>query len=205
MKLSLWLIPPSGDSITEKNPNENNNDRDSVFYRTQKVINDLSAELNGPTFLPHITIVGGIKVRSETEAAVLAEKLRTGLAGFGPVECSFGDALLSATDCWNQALALELVHPSEEFLSLCKLSRNLLGMEQNQVNGCLTFPPPLGVPHMSLYYGDSPPSPRNEYLLEIFGNQKKSIRTHRVMLWKTYPSSAGGVPEWEPLADISLM
>ena len=202
MKLSLWLMPPGGGG-----DDETEDDRDSVFDRVRKVVNGLSAERNGPRFLPHVTIVGGIEVRSEGEAAVLAETLRAGLSGFGPVDCSFGDLLLSAPDCWNQALVAELVPPSEDFESLCKLSRTLLGMEQQEhtANGAVTFPPPLGIPHMSLYYGDSPPPPSGEYLSEIFGNQKKAFRTHRVMLWKTDPSSVEGVPEWEPLADISLL
>jgi hypothetical protein len=215
MKLSLWLIPPGGDEVGGDNEDEPNH-REGVFDRIQNTIDDLSAELGSPRFFPHVTLVGGIKVDSETKAMALAEKLRTGLSGFGPVDCSFRDVVLSASDCWNQALVLELVpRSSETFLGLCKASRKILSMEQTNNNnheddGCLTFPPPLGVPHMSLYYGDSPPPPNEKYLSMVFGNSsssshKNSFRAHRVMLWKTDPSSAEGVPEWEPLADISLL
>jgi len=210
MKLSLWLVPPGGDGDEEGGASESASETNSVFARTQKVIDDLSAQRNGSGFTPHVTLVGGIKVGSEPEALALAERLRNGLSGFGPVDCSFGNLVLSAPDCWNQALVLELVPPSEAFLRLCRASRKLLGMEQttNGEESCLTFPPPLGVPHMSLYYGDSPPPPSDEYRSRVFGsssNHEQSFRAHRVMLWKTDPSSAEGVPEWEPLADISLL
>ena len=209
MKLSLWLIPTGGDG---DEVDGNDNGEGVVFDRIQTTIDDLSTELGSPRFLPHVTLVGGIMVDSDAAAMALAEKLRTGLSGFGPVDCTFGDVVLSASDCWNQALALEVVpRASETFLGLCKASRKIL--EQTD-NGCLAFPPPLGVPHMSLYYGDSPPPPNEKYLSRIFGSSNKSdstshnkkfFRAHRVMLWKTEPSSAEGVPAWEPLADISLL
>lgn len=212
MKLSLWLIPPGGGGEGDE-VDGNDNDEGVVFDRIQTIIDDLSTELGSPRFFPHITLVGGITVDSDAAAMALAEKLHTGLSGFGPVECAFGDVVLSASDCWNQALVLE-VEPraSETFLGLCKASRKLLGMEQT--NGCLAFPPPLGVPHMSLYYGDSPPPPNEKYLSRVFGSSttsdssshsKKSFQAHRVMLWKTDPSTTEGVPAWEPLTDINIL
>ena len=214
MKLSLWLIPPGGEA-EDATEATNHKDHDSVFDRAQKVIDDLSTERSGPRFIPHITL-GGARVASEGEAMALAEKLRSGLSGFGSVECSFGDTVLSAPHAWNQALVLELVPPWTEFLSLCRTSREILGMESSygpeDNDDCLTFPPPLKVPHMSLYYGDSPPPPSQNYLSRVFGGggssstqHEQSFRAHRVMLWKTEPSSRNGVPEWEPLADISLL
>jgi len=59
-----------------------------------------------------------------------------------------------------------------------------------------------------LYYGEEPPEPSGVYLSRIFGanrQQEHSFRAHRVMLWKTDPSTAEGVPEWEPLADLDLL
>ena len=205
MKVSLWLVPPGQNQETG-----NNSQDDSILSRTQKVIDDLSTELNGPKFLPHVTIVGGIPVDSEADALALAENLRNGLKGFGQVECSFGDTVLSAQDCWNQALILELVPPSEDadFLNLCRACRKIMGMEQTDENGdaCLTFPAPLKVPHMSLYYGSTPPEPTETYISRVFGDDhQKSFRAHRVMLWKTYPLTAEGVPEWQPLADFSIL
>lgn len=212
MKLSLWLIPPGGET-EDAAETTNRKDHDSVFDRAQTVIDDLSTERSGPRFIPHITL-GGARVASEGEALALAEKLRSGLSGFGSVECSFGDTVLSAPHAWNQAFVLELVPPWTEFLRLCRTSREILGMESSygpeDKDDCLTFPPPLKVPHMSLYYGDSPPPPSQNYLSRVFGadsgsKHKQSFRAHRVMLWKTDPSSRNGVPQWEPLADISLL
>lgn len=218
MKLSLWLIPSGGEKETEESKDESDtsdgtgekdNNPHSIYARTQKVIDDLSAERGGPRFIPHVTL-GGAEVASEKEALALAEKLRTGLAGFGSVDCSIGERVLSAQNAWNQALVFELVPPFEQFLGLCTASRTILGMEPTNRDGddCLTFPLPLLVPHMSLYYGNSPPPPSETYLSEVFGgtsSDKKIFQAHRIMLWKTDPSSLEGVSEWEPIADISIL
>lgn len=213
MKLSLWLIPSGADSARALSQTGNDSfeaiDKSKNIYgRTKKVIDDLSEELGGPKFIPHITL-GGASVASKKEAMELAEKLRTGLAGLGPIECSVGDRVLSG-DTWNQALVFELVPPYDRFLALCRASRKILGMNptNNGSDGCLTFPPPLRVPHMSLYYGMSPPPPSEKYLSEVFGgknNDKKSFLAQRIMLWKTDPSSLEGVSEWEPIADITIL
>lgn len=201
MKLSLWLIPSDGEKGKEGEP-------DGVYDRTQTLIDDLAAEHGGPKFMPHVTL-GGATVSSEAEALALAEKLRTGLSGYGPVNCYVGDTVLSEYS-WNQALVFELVPPFNDFLGLCAASRNILGVETAKYDkdNCLSFPPPLRVPHMSLYYGISPPPPSETYLSKVFGSNNdkdKTFQSHRVMLWITDPSSLEGVPEWEPIADISLL
>ena len=216
MKLSLWLIPPGSDitsdqlnvvSISGNDTLEMGDGSENIYGGTKKVIDDLSEERGGPKFIPHITL-GGASVASRKEALELADKLRAGLAGFGRVECSVGDRVLSG-DTWNQALVFELVPPHDQFLALCKASREILGMNpSNEISdGCLAFPPPLRVPHMSLYYGMSPPPPKEKYISEVFGSNKdkKSFLAHRIMLWKTDPSSLEGVPEWEAIADISIL
>eukprot|EP00536_Pseudo-nitzschia_multiseries_P004296 jgi/Psemu1/9656/gm1.9656_g len=202
MKLSLWLVPPGvevGSSISSKN---------SVYERAIQVIDELSATFEGPKFIPHVTIVGGITVDSKEELSALSRRLREGLANFGTIGCIFEDIAQEPT-CWNQALIVEMI-PSERFLALCRASRRILNMELETI----TFPPPAGVPHMSLFYGDSPLSDptsmtSQDYVSRIFdGNgsvDQRSFEAHRVMLWKTDPSSASGVPEWEPMADISLL
>ncbi|VEU38673.1 unnamed protein product [Pseudo-nitzschia multistriata] len=209
MKLSLWLIPPGGEDLTDAGDRKSN-----VYGQTLQVIDELSGRFGGPKFIPHITVVGGIQVDSEKEANDLSKRLSEGLAGFGTVQCDFRD-ILQEPGCWNQALILEMI-PSKTFVELCELSRRLLNMEQE--GDCITFPPPAGVPHMSLFYGDSPldgsdsQTGRDDYLARVFGtdsngigDDKKSFQSHRVMLWKTDPSSASGVPEWKPLIDIGLL
>ncbi len=216
MKLSLWLIPPGSEivgdqfNVVSKSGNDGldvSDESENIFGNTKKVIDDLSEERRGPKFIPHVTL-GGTSVASKKEAKELADKLRAGLAGFGRVECSVGDRVLSG-DTWNQALVFELVPPHDQFLALCKASREILGMNpRNDSDGCLTFPPPLRVPHMSLYYGMSPPPPHDKYISEVFGSNyedRKRFLAHRIMLWKTDPSSLEGVSEWEPIADISIL
>jgi len=228
MKLSLWLIPPGGkasDSTTNVNVGSSTaNNSNNAYERTIRVIDELSATFGGPRFVPHITIMGGIHVDSEEEANALSKRLREGLEHFGKVRCNFGDVLREPL-CWNQALIVEMI-PSESFLKLCRLTRRILSNTEQEETGdpdLVAFPPPSEVPHMSLFYGDSPLSDphdsatnHRDYLSQIFGtnddgdgdgdgDDKKSFQSHRVMLWKTEPSSASGVAEWQPLADISLL
>ena len=214
IKLSLWLIPPGGEaSDNNKEDGNNNNNNNNVYERTKEVIDELAEQYNGPKFIPHVTIVGGIEVDSEEDAMVLSKRLEEGLAWFGNVECNFKDVLQEPSR-WNQALIIEMI-PSDTFLQLCRFSRKILGLEQQEQGGdCITFPPPAGVPHASLFYGESPPADP-DYVSRIFGtsdnsdsdsdSNNNSYQSHRVMLWKTDPSSAEGVPEWEALADISLL
>jgi len=201
MGLSLWLVPPAGQV-------SDNDSNDGVYERVTQVIDELSASFDGPKFSPHVTIVGGIRVDSEEEIKALSKRLRDGLANFGTVECNFKDIIQEPT-CWNQALIIEM-NPSERFLELCRVTRRILNMELETI----AFPLPAGVPHMSLFYGDSPwsdahPATNQEFLSRIFDNNgrddQRSFQAHRVMLWKTDPPSAVGVPEWEPMADISLL
>ncbi len=216
MNLSLWLIPSRGEKgkkgESETNNNAESKDKkvtNSVYERTQTVIDNLATELGGPKFMPHVTL-GGTTVASDAEALELAEKLRTGLSGYGPVNCFIGDEVLSE-HTWNQALVFELIPPFDDFMGICAASRKILGEKATKFDkeDCLSFPPPLRVPHMSLYYGISPPPPSETYLSGVFGirngEEKRTFQADRVMLWKTDPSSLEGVSEWEPIVDISLI
>lgn len=187
MNVSLWLMPPR-----------------EMANQAQKVIDDISAQTGGPRFSPHVTL-GSTTLTSLTAARDLAEQLKKNLSGWGPVECRIGETVPSG-NTWSQALVLELAPPLEPFLNVCRASRNLLGVGTTSNNDCLAFPPPLRIPHMSLYYGDAPPPPPNErFATSIFGTSPKSFRADRVVLWKTDPPTVEGVPQWEPLAEIPLL
>jgi len=207
--LSLWLIPPGGEEAGTNDDDENgtNNQHNykqqkhkhNVYQSAQQLVNELAEQYNGPTFIPHVTIVGGIEVDTEEDALRLATKLQEGFSqkatttNFESIDCHFKARLVSEPSCWNQALIVEM-DPSNSFVKLCQRSRQLLGMEQpnqqqyqhqqqpnqQQQEGkeeqrcasCLSFPPPARVPHMSLYYGVPPtiPDPATIDVSRIFGN-----------------------------------
>jgi len=208
--LSLWLIPPGGEEAEGTNDDDDKNrhnynykqqKKHNVYQSAQQLVNELSEQYNGPTFIPHVTIVGGIEVDSEEEALRVSKKLQEGLAvsnnnnsdtdattttdtTTGSIECHFKARLVSEPSCWNQALIVEM-EPSNSFVQLCQRSRQLLGMEQqNQqpqkgeqeeiCSSCVSFPPPARVPHMSLYYGVPPniPDPATIDVSRIFGNSE---------------------------------
>mmetsp|Transcript_38389 Transcript_38389/g.44225 ORF Transcript_38389/g.44225 Transcript_38389/m.44225 type:complete len:394 (+) Transcript_38389:57-1238(+) len=158
--LSLWLIPPGGEEAEGTNDDDDKNrhnhkdkqqKKHNVYQSAQQLVNELSEQYNGPTFIPHVTIVGGIEVDSEEEARQLSKKLQEGLSttsyvdsstsGGGTrtrttntptgIECRFKARLVSEPSCWNQALIVEM-EPSNSFVQLCQRSRQLLGMEQPQ-------------------------------------------------------------------------
>lgn len=202
LDISLWLLPDGG-----PDDNQGASDGPDVYANTKEIIDELAEAKKSPRFNPHVTL-GGSTVASRDEAMAVAETLRAGLKGLGAVECFVGDTVLSGPNSWNQALVLEVVPPLDGFLKVCKTSRKLMGSTRpNDQEGCLTFPPPLYVPHMSLYYGDAPPDPAGIDLERIFGSSsdKKSFMAHRVELWATDPLTAEGVPEWKLLAGMSLL
>jgi hypothetical protein len=192
MKLSLWLIPPGGeegeeeiDDIHDINSNNNNIDTiisHNVYKSTKEIIDELAEKYNGPKFIPHTTIIGSIEVDTEEDILLLSQKLKDGLQSESSklkfstgIECTF-NTILQEPSCWNQAMIIEM-KASKSFTDLCILCRTIFNMEQFE--DCITFPPPSKVPHMSLYYGTSPPNVPSSSssfidLSRIFGNSTSS-------------------------------
>ncbi|OEU20280.1 hypothetical protein FRACYDRAFT_236354 [Fragilariopsis cylindrus CCMP1102] len=193
MKLSLWLIPPGGEEkeieIDDIN-NSNNKNIDTiishnVYKSTKEIIDELAEKYNGPKFIPHTTIIGSIEVDTEEDILLLSKKLKDGLQSSKSkqlfstgIECTF-NTILQEPSCWNQAMIIEM-KASKSFTDLCILCRTIFNMEQFE--DCITFPPPSKVPHMSLYYGTSPPNVPSSSssiidLPKIFGDST-STNTH---------------------------
>ena len=167
MKLSLWLIPPGGEEGEEEIDDINNNNNidtlisHNVYKSTKEIIDELAEKYNGPKFIPHTTIIGSIEVDTEEDILLLSKKLKDGLQSSKSkqlfskgIECTF-NTILQEQSCWNQAMIIEM-KASKSFTDLCILCRTIFNMEQFE--DCITFPPPSKVPHMSLYYGTSPPN-----------------------------------------------
>ena len=173
--LSLWLIPPGGEGTDDDENRVDDQHKHNVYKASTDMVNELAEQYNGPTFIPHVTIVGGIEVDSEEDAIRLSKKLKEGLSSHNnnsdddttitttttntsttirSIECKFKSigGIEGPCACWNQALILEMER-SESYLKLCQVCRQLLGMEQQQPHQGLGGVVGEVGPHMSLYYG----------------------------------------------------
>ena len=172
--------------------------------------------------------MGGIEVATDHEAIRLGKQLRHGLRqssnnlGDG-IQCRFHrQNFRQEPDCWNQALILEMDRTAS-FLQLCRVARTIIQnattpppsqqhpetTPNQEEEDEVTFPPPARVPHLSLYYGRPPRAPSSLAAVDLSAFFVDSATTvaytaHRVMLWKTTPSTVEGVPEWTPITEIHL-
>jgi hypothetical protein len=168
---SLWLLPPKQEAAQIATLSEN----------------------RGPAFIPHITVVGGIKCDSEDQALEAAHNLQEGLKGFGKISCEFKPVPFSSERVWSQALCLEM-ESSESFLKLCQTSRTIL--DKNAENW--SFPPPVSMPHLSLFYGVSNIPPKNDM------QPVHPFHAYSLALWQTHPATLEGVSSWKEIARIDL-
>jgi hypothetical protein len=176
VKLSLWLLPPEDVS--------------------SKIQSQIDAFTHRPgasaSFVPHVTLVGGITCETSEQVQQVTKALELGLSGVGGIPIRLAEA--QSQNLWSQALYLP-VNASKEFVELCQYCREILGMD----DGFWEFPQPAGVPHLSLYYGTE-----NIPAVEDVKRVKNFVAT-RVGLWKTDPSTVEGVEFWRPLVIFDLM
>jgi hypothetical protein len=176
MTLSLWLVPP----ITRK---------DKIKRQFDKL-----AANRGPSFDPHVTIIGGIQCQSEMHAQEMVKTLQEGLKGFGPVPLGFSSRAFTSKGVWSQALFLTL-EPSAPLMNLCVQSRALLEMDTENWR----FAPPVNMPHLSLFYGEEANIPDKNEVVPI-----PSFHSSTLALWSTDPPTLEGVPKWKEIAVIDL-
>ena len=174
--LSLWLMPP------EPNRKE-----------IQEQINTFAANNNGPVFVPHITVIGGITCQSEKHLAEIVKKLRGGLKGFGSVPCRLVSGPFTSKGVWSQAyfMVLDMCAP---FMNWCQKSRAILGHDTERWR----FASPADLPHLSLFYGTSN-IPDKMSVKKIHPSQ-----SFELALWQTDPQTIDGVPRWKEVATIDL-
>lgn len=177
ISLSLWLLPPR-----------------TTHHKIKGQIHQLAENgKRGPTFEPHITIVGGIKCISEAHALELARRLETGLKGFGKVPCSLSPVPYAAKGVWNQALYFT-VETSASLMNLCQKARAILGMDTEN----WTFPAPATYPHLSVFYGiDEIPEKMEVQAIMPF-------HAYTVALWRTDPATLEGVRQWREISVIDI-
>jgi hypothetical protein len=176
MTLSLWLIPP----VTSK---------DKIKRQFDKL-----AANRGPSFDPHVTIIGGIQCQSESHAQEMVKTLQEGLKGFGPVPVGSSARAFTSKGVWSQALFLT-VESSAPMMNLCVQSRALLGMDTEKWR----FAPPVNMPHLSLFYGEEANIPDKNEVVPI-----PSFHSSTLALWSTDPPTLEGVPKWKEIAVIDI-
>ena len=175
--LSLWLVPP--------------------LPTAQNIANQISTlsqdGTKAPLFAPHITVVGGIKCRSEEHVLEVAKTLEQGLGGFGKIPCLASSKAYTGKGVWNQALYLA-VEPSAALLNLCQKARALLGMDTES----WTFPRPAAYPHISMFYGiDNVPDTSKVESIPPF-------HAYRLALWRTDPPTLEGVALWKEIIAFDI-
>lgn len=138
-----------------------------------------------------MTVTGGIKCRSRHDATRVLNLLQQELSGFGEISAVF-EPKATNEDVWNQGLVVEM-DTTPKFVRLCQRVRELLDMDTTNL-----FPPPLGAPHLSLYYGvDNVP-------LAEEAEPVPNFKSDKLALWITEPTNTAGVPQWKFFGAISL-
>ena len=176
MKASLWLYPPPLSGL-----------------RLRSKIEHLSERYSGSKpFEPHITLLGGINIDSEEHDVTLCYHLQQHLKGrYGDgILCQFEYELRSMTNgqgkiVWNQAF-VSVLKRNEGFDRLVDDIHSFLGRK-------VMYPPPLGEPHLSLYYGNHQVPP-----MESVGRPDDFLST-TLALWFCSPPSVEGVQEWREI------
>lgn len=192
--ISLWLVPPP-----------------DVEQEQQQVIDELA--FGGIIFPPHITVIGFVPCPSmEFFNQKVLPSLQTSLATDNNIPChlrhepAFGHVVFQAA-----ALLLEepdTGEPSDAFTELVQRSRRILSelklLPPIEEDSPISYPGPLGEPHMSLYYGTEE-VPTQQNILDVIPNDCFSFNATRVEIWITDPASAQGVLQWQELAVIDLV
>ena len=217
MKISLWLLPP-----------------EPIRLSLQGNIDAIASRASLPTFVPHVTILGGIvcpadtKTSSDQWADDLLAELRLTLTCVEGIPCRFRhEGPIAAKEeggsiKWNQSCisvmerndrfrrAIELTHDA-----VCKVNDRMEGsLDSDGVNDGDAFDwrtalkPPICEPHYSHAYGS------DAGLLHVkIGNDDDSpllVQTppdfvsQEAMLIWTYPPSVDGVSNWKEVGRCKL-
>jgi len=130
---SIWLIPPKG----------------NLQIRLSHYISELADIWNGPTFVPHVTLVGGLP-GDETDLHARFEKVVFNLRPF-----VIRLKELRQTEEFFRSFYIR-VDKSRDLMLSRQISGRYFGLEDNPFN-----------PHLSLYYGDVSTEEKTNYLKRI--------------------------------------
>lgn len=145
---SIWLIPSL-----------------PVFTYLRKIILKLALENDAPVFLPHITLIGGIRDRDK--ALKGAAQVVEGINKFQVILKK-----IRYETIWSKALYFE-AERNEDLVGLfSKASRIFLSKGNFQ-------------PHLSLLYGTFPPVLKKRIIKELGSSWPKSFVVKRIDVYRT--------------------
>ena len=209
-RLSLWLLPPQP-IATELSTIQND------------IIASHSSTLELPTFLPHVTLIGGVPISEcatvnevpcnntnddidEDAAKVVLQRLQDAFRSFGGVsiECVpergvFAARALSDDGIvqWNQS-CVSITKRTEDFMKAMHVAEKAL-FPNESLSIERHFKPPLFEPHYSYVYGNDP-----DLIPPTLNCPPPFKSTEMVVMW-TYPSNLEGVKEWKEIGRVSMV
>jgi len=193
-KISIWAVPDS-----------------EHFDTLQSQIKLLSKTHQLPCFIPHVTLMGGIKCKSEEVVDQYIHLLTCRLRGKfdsirvimeGPVTTAFISPDLPK---WNQSCVIA-VKETEQFMNFVSTIESILNSTNNDINDFqqgndrkrVKFPEPFGRPHFSFAYGNE------KSVCATFKPAVLDFQCREIMIWDTSNATLEGVESWRKLASISL-
>lgn len=200
MKISVWIVPVA-----------------YQFDVLHKQIIEITSRQNLPSFIPHVTLLGGIPCANKSEANDVVKLLKRHLKSFGDIEVEFSGSVTCARDKatnevkWNQSCLISIKR-NLKFVRISHIVREIVEHRKNMASipsfkfnddvsvdvNSLTFPEPFGEPHYSFAYGN------DESLCPKIRLISSGFTSREVVVWITSPASLEGVKSWRFFASIPL-
>eukprot|EP00929_Paragymnodinium_shiwhaense_P105460 TRINITY_DN70492_c0_g1_i1.p1 TRINITY_DN70492_c0_g1~~TRINITY_DN70492_c0_g1_i1.p1 ORF type:complete len:196 (+),score=53.49 TRINITY_DN70492_c0_g1_i1:56-643(+) len=186
---SLWLSP-SGPELE----------------KLQLLVDWCADEFNTDTFVPHVTLLGGIPYDGSDEQTkeILAKCWQLACA-LEPFEIRFQE--LASFQPWNQSL-LAVTDRPPALLEANKLAQRL-HRPGADAEPAAFFPPPVEEPHLSIAYMDGAPEEERQKALSKVKEKHEWLTSFKftafnLSLWKTSQGFQGVKSHWKKLADFPL-
>lgn len=160
---SLWLMP-----------------KEEHYERFTELIKRLAKQYGGPTFLPHVTLLGEFP-QSEEETIKLTERLVTGQKPF-PITLR----QIDYQDFHFRALFIK-ADLTKPLVNLHEKAKKLFGMEDI----------PSYMPHLSLLYGNYPIEVKEKIIMAVGRDQASQFDISSVSLVK-----GGEVKNWRIIKEF---
>jgi 2'-5' RNA ligase len=164
MRYSIWIIPP-----------------EPIYSELKDTIDDLAKKYGGPTFEPHMTLLGDIdRILTEIES-----KIRKLVADLDNLKLSLGPVSFSTT--YFQSVLVR-VNSTAKLMQLNLDAKKLLDIDNN-----------VFMPHLSLLYGDHDMVTREKAMSNLQFSQASFI-VDKLIITPATPNPT----EWLHSATISF-
>ena len=193
--LSLWLLPPQ--HLLKQ-----------LSQEIAKLSMKYSPQGSSAPFVPHITIIGSIRVETHREMSEIGQKLRKGLKYTGVVPCRFDTVKNNGNDgnnnntceamynddnklVWSQS-CIAMMERSPEYMNILAKAREILELPPGE----WMFPGPAKEPHYSKFYG--------KFEIPHAVNTPPNFVSTEAALYLTTPGTLDGVAQWKEIIRIPL-